>query len=206
MITIRNIGVFCGSSIGKDDIYKNEVIALGKAMAENNMNLIFGGGNIGLMRVIADIMVGRNKKVVGIMPYFLAKKEIAHHNITEMIFVDTMEERKQKIIAFSDAFIAMPGGFGTLDEISDVLTGFQLNLFNKPLALYNVKGYFDHFLRFLDVMVQEGFLCSEHRNNIIVEDNPQVLLKNIIHFQPEMVPHKWVDKLKEDTNASLQNE
>lgn len=200
---IKNIGIFCGSSIGSRAVYREKAAELAYAMARRELDLVFGGGNIGLMRVAADAMMSRGRKAVGVMPRFLAKKEIAHQGISEMIFTETMEERKQKIIALSDAFIAMPGGFGTLDEISDVLTGFQLNIIDKPLALFNVEGYFDELLRFLDTMAAEGFLRPEHRNNIISEADPEKLLQELLHFQPETVPHKWVDKLREDTDAAV---
>jgi uncharacterized protein (TIGR00730 family) len=192
---MKNIGIFCGSSMGKDSAYREQTILLGKEMAQRNLDLIYGGGNIGLMRIIADELLKHHRKVIGVIPHFLEQKEIAHSGITRMITVKDMHRRKQQMIELSDAFIAMPGGFGTLDEISDVLTGFQLNTIAKPLALFNVNGYFDHFLQFLDTMVAEEFLRHEHRNNIIVSENPKTLFYKLLHFKPIEVPHKWVDEL-----------
>jgi len=201
---MRYIGVFCGSSMGVNPVYRKEAALLGKEMARAGLDLIFGGGNIGLMRIIADEMLKHQRQVIGIMPHFLAAKEITHPDVTEMLMVDDMNQRKQQMIERSDAFIAMSGGFGTLDEISEVLTGFQLNSINKPLALYNTHNYFDHFLRFLDTMVTEGFLRREHRHNIIVEDNPEKLIDRLLHFNPVEVPHQWVKELIEHTERCVE--
>ncbi|MCL2040841.1 MAG: TIGR00730 family Rossman fold protein [Bacteroidales bacterium] len=200
---IKNIGIFCGSSMGKLSVYREQAALLGAQMAEAKLDLIFGGGSIGLMRIIADEMLKHRRCVVGVIPHFLAAKDIAHSGITEMITVDDMHQRKQRIMELSDAFIAMPGGFGTLDEISEVLTGFQLNTINKPLALYNVNNYFGHLLHLLDVMVTEGFLRQEHRLNIIVEDNPEMLIDKLLHFHPVEIPHHWVKELIEDTGRCV---
>ena len=200
---MKYIGVFCGSSMGRNPEYRKQSSLLGKTLAQGGLDLIFGGCNIGLMRIIADEMLKNNRQVIGVMPHFLAAKEITHSGVTEMLMVDDMHQRKQQIIERSDAFIAMPGGFGTLDEISEVLTGFQLNSINKPLALYNTLNYFDPFLRFLDVMVAEGFLRSEHRHNIIVEDNPEKLLHALLNFHPVAVPHHWVKELIEHTEECV---
>jgi uncharacterized protein (TIGR00730 family) len=196
---MKHVGVFCGSSMGINPVYRKQAVLLGKKMAQAGLDLIFGGGNIGLMRIIADEMLKHRRQVIGIMPHFLAEKEITHLGITEMLLVDDMHQRKQQIMERSDAFIAMPGGFGTLDEISEVLTGYQLNSINKPLALYNIHNYFDHFLHFLDTMVAEGFLRQEHRHNIIVENNPEKLIEALLHFHPVEVPHHWVKELIENT-------
>jgi uncharacterized protein (TIGR00730 family) len=200
---MKNICIFCGSSMGINPVYREQTALLGKNMAQSCFDLIFGGGSIGLMRIIADEMLKYHRRVVGIMPHFLVEKEITHFGVTEIITVDDMHQRKQQMIKLSDAFIAMPGGFGTLDEISEVLTGYQLNTINKPLALYNINNYFDHFLHFLDTMVTEGFLRREHRNNIIVEDNPEKLIEKLLHFQPVEIPHGWVKELIEHTEQCV---
>jgi uncharacterized protein (TIGR00730 family) len=192
--------------MGINPVYREQAILLGKEMAHSNLDLIFGGGNIGLMRIIADEMLKHHRQVVGVIPHFLETKEISHSGITKMLTVDDMHQRKQQMIELSDAFIAMPGGFGTLDEISEVQTGFQLNTINKPLALYNVNNYFNHFLNFLDTMVTEGFLRREHRRNIIVEDNPQKLIDKLLHFRPVEIPHHWVKELIEDTEQCVQEQ
>jgi uncharacterized protein (TIGR00730 family) len=200
---MKYIGVFCGSSMGISPIHRKQAVLLGKKMAQAGLELVFGGGNIGLMRIIADEMLKHHRQVIGVIPHFLAAKEIDHTGITKMITVDDMHQRKQQMMELSDAFVAMPGGFGTLDEISEVLTGCQLNIFNKPLALYNVNNYFNHFIHFLDTMVIEGFLRQEHRNNIIIEDDPEKLIDKLLHFHPVEVPHKWVMELIEDTGRCV---
>ena len=200
---MKHIGIFCGSAMGANPVYREQATLLGKEMAQVGMDLVFGGGNIGLMRIIADEMLKHDRRVIGIMPHFLAEKEITHFNVTEMLLVDDMHQRKQQMIERSDAFIAMPGGFGTLDEISEVLVGYQLNSINKPLALYNIHHYFDHFLHFLDTMVAEGFLRREHRHNIIVEDNPKKLINKLLHFHPIEVPHHWVKELIQHTERCV---
>jgi len=200
---MKNICIFCGSSMGKSPVFKEQSILLGKKMAQFDFDLIYGGGNIGLMRIIADEMLKQNRQVIGVIPHFLEAKEISHTGITKMIVVDDMHQRKQQMIELSDAFVAMPGGFGTLDEISEVLTGYQLNIISKPLALFNVNNYFDHFLHFLDTMVKEAFLRHEHRNNIIVENNPEKLIRKLLHFHPVEIPHKWVEELIEHTERCV---
>ena len=203
---MKYIGIFCGSSMGINPVYEKQATLLGQKMAQAGLDLIFGGGNIGLMRIIADEMLKHHRQVIGVIPHFLAAKELIHSDATEMIMVDDMHQRKQQIIERSDAFIAMPGGFGTLDEISETLTGYQLNTINKPLALYNVNNYFDHLLRFLDTMVTEGFLRHEHRHNIIVEDNPEKLIDALLHFYPVEIPHHWVNELIENTERRVKGE
>ncbi len=186
--------------MGSNPVYKDNVTLLAKEMGNRNMEIIFGGGNIGLMRIIADEMLKQNCPVIGVMPHFLVKKEIAHQKVTEMILVDTMNDRKQTMMDLSEAFVAMPGGLGTLDELSEVITGFQLNIINKPLALFNINNYFKSFLDFLNTMSSEGFLRPEHRNNIIVEEDPVKLLDMLLQFKPIDVPHHWVKELIEKTN------
>jgi len=203
---MKNICIFCGASMGKSPLYRKQAALLGKEMAQSGLDLIFGGGSIGLMRIIADEMLKHHRQVIGVIPHFLEAKEISHSGVTKMIMTDDMHQRKQQMMAISDAFVAMPGGFGTLDEISEVLTGFQLNTISKPLALYNVNNYFDHFLRFLDIMVTEGFLRQEHRNNIIVEDSPEKLIKKLLHFHPVEISHKWVNELIEHTERCVKEE
>jgi len=195
---MKSICVFCGSSIGNKEIYTSATHDIAKYFISNNIDLVYGGSNIGLMRILADDIQEGKCKVIGVMPHFLASKEIAHTTIDELIMVETMAIRKQKMADLSDAFIAMPGGFGTLDEISEVLTWYQLELTKKPLAIYNVNHYYDHLGLFLDRMVEDGFLRSEHRKNIIIEENPEKLFEKLLDFEPISVPHKWVDDLKKE--------
>ena len=191
MNELNNICVFCGSSSGNDNRYAAQAVALGKAMVETNMNLIYGGGNIGLMGIIANTVLDLGGKVTGVLPHFLNRKEVGHVALSELILVDSMHERKQKMSELSDAFIAMPGGFGTLEEIAEMLTWSQLGLNRKPLAFYNVKEFYNPLIQQFDQMVNTGFLKPQNRALAIVEEQPDELLKALHDFEPTNVP-KWL--------------
>ncbi len=194
---IKSIGVFCGSSIGAREIYSQEAEKLGKLMAEEKIKLIFGGGKVGLMGVIANSIMAKGGKAIGVMPTALLEKEVGHDGLNEMIVVDNMSTRKNKINDLSDAFIAMPGGFGTLDEVMEVLTYFQLGWSEKPVGFLNVDGYYDHLIKFLDHIMEEKFMKYEHRHNVIVESDPKKLLQAMMNFKPIAIDEKWIAKLKE---------
>jgi uncharacterized protein (TIGR00730 family) len=196
MKIIRSLGVFCGSSMGGDVSYRTHAARLAELMAQQQIELVYGGANIGLMKVLANTMLDNGGKVTGIMPDFLVNKEIVHENLTKLHIVNSMHERKAMMAKLSDAFIAMPGGFGTLDELAEALTWYQLEIVVKPIAIFNVNGYFDHIISFLDHCVKERFLRSEHRNNIIIDRDPETLLNKIKSFKPIEVDGKWVDELK----------
>jgi uncharacterized protein (TIGR00730 family) len=200
---ITTICVFCGSSTGRGSSYAANARLLGKAIVKNNCNLVYGGSNIGLMRIIADEVLAGGGQVTGVMPNGLADKEIAHNGLQNFHLVDTMHERKAMMASLSDAFIAMPGGLGTLDEIFEILSWNQLDLINKPAALYNVDGYYDHLLKFLNHTVEEKFVRSEHRANLLVDDDAERLMKKIMEFIPQKPPSKWVDELKVATKNLL---
>jgi uncharacterized protein (TIGR00730 family) len=198
---MNEICVFCGSSTGKGELYRASAKKLALLMAKKEMNLVFGGSSIGLMRILADVMIEKGRKVTGIMPEMLISKEILHEGVSKIIRTDSMHERKLLMGELSDAFIALPGGFGTLDEISEVLTWNQLEINNKPIALLNVDGYYDSLMAFLDRAVQDGFLRAEHRANIIVESDEEKLLEALENFKRIEVDSKWVDELKEQVRT-----
>lgn len=193
---INSIGVFCGSSMGSDPVYGEQAAILGQLLVDNNIDLVYGGANIGLMKVIASTIISGGGKVYGVMPDFLVKKEIVHDQLTKLYTVQSMHERKALMAKLSDAFIAMPGGFGTLDELAEVLTWYQLEIIRKPIAIFNINGYFNHLISFLDHSVEKKFLRPEHRSNIIIEQDPDLLIKKICEFKPMEVDSKWVDELK----------
>lgn len=193
---MKNIGVFCGSSMGRLRVYREKAAELGEQLALRRISLVFGGANIGLMKMVADSVLGKGGKVIGVMPQILVEKEILHQSMSEVIIVDSMHERKAKIASLSDAFIALPGGFGTLDELAEILSWNQLEVISKPLALFNIHGYFDQLIGYLDHCVEERFLRIEHRNNILVEDDIRLLLDRLMTFEPVQVHSKWVDELK----------
>ncbi len=196
-MNIKSIGVFCGSSIGKGEIYSQKAAELGKLMAGKGIDLIFGGGKVGLMGIIADSLMKDGGKAIGVMPTDLLNKEVGHDGLNKMIVVDNMSDRKNKINDLSDAFIAMPGGFGTLDEVMEVLTYFQLGWSEKPVGFLNINGYYDPLIQMMDTILEERFMKYEHRHNVIFESDPKVLLDAILNFKPLAVDEKWIADLKE---------
>lgn len=195
---MRNICVFCGSSIGFDKRYADAARRLADVLADNDSVLYYGGGNVGIMKVIADRMLERGKKVIGVMPDFLLGHEIGHQGITEMIPTKTMAERKEILLKESDAFIALAGGFGTLDELSEVVVADQLHLMEKPMALYNTLGYYDGLVQWIDRGVRDGFIRKDHYNNLIVSDDPVVLFEKMKEYNPVKID-KWIKDIKEET-------
>ncbi len=196
-IKMKSICVFCGSSVGGQKSYTDKARNFGKLIATNNFCLVYGGGNIGLMREIADAVLENGGEVTGVMPRLIAKKEIVHTGLTNLHIVDTMHERKALMADLSDAFVAMPGGFGTIDEMFEILTWNQLEIISKPAALYNINGYFDDLLTFIEHAVNERFVRSEHKNNLIVEGDEKILLEKLFNHQP-VKAEKWVERLKKD--------
>lgn len=196
---MKRICVFCGSSMGNKDEYRVAAKRLGEYFVTNHIELIYGGANVGLMKVIADEVIKGGVKVIGIMPHLLIEKEVQHNGITELISVDTMAERKEIMADMSDGFIALPGGFGTLDELSEILTHNQLRISDKPMGLLNIKGYFDQLLSFLDTGVEAGFVRKEHRDNIIVDSDIDKLLEKMNLYNP-IVMGKWIKDIKVESN------
>ncbi|MBR6775865.1 MAG: TIGR00730 family Rossman fold protein [Bacteroidales bacterium] len=189
--------VFCGSSMGNDIRYQEAAAQLGEVLAQNDCILYYGGGNVGLMKVIADKMIEKGKEVVGVMPNLILDMEIGHDGISKMIEVDSMSERKTILINESDAFIAMPGGFGTLDELFEIVVLNQLRITDKPVALYNTLNYFDSLINFFDHAVSQGFIRKEHRDNIIVSDNPETILKELSRHKSIDIK-QWIEEIKKN--------
>lgn len=191
MRNIKSIAVFCGSSSGANPIYEQKSIELGAYLGANRFHLVYGGGNIGLMGKVANAALDAGGEVTGILPHFLNKKEVGHVALSKLILVDSMHERKQKIEQLSDAFIAMPGGFGTLEEVSEMLTWAQLGLHKKPIGLYNINGFYNLLLKQLDVMVEEGFLKPKNREMVLEDTDPFKLIKRLKSYTPVSVL-KWL--------------
>jgi len=194
---MKSVCVFCGSSVGRRPEYSAKAKSLGKAIAGRNLKLVYGGGNIGLMREVADSVIENDGEVIGVMPRLIVDKEIAHQHITQLHIVGSMHERKALMAELSDAFIAMPGGFGTIDELFEIMTWNQLEIISKPAGLLNIEGYFDHLLNFISHAVDEKFVRSEHQKNLIVEDDENRLLDRLEQFSPTKA-EKWIDRLKLD--------
>lgn len=172
---MKKVAVFCGSSLGFSELYKNDAIKLGNHFAENNIGLVYGGGKIGMMGILADTILEKNGEVIGVIPGLLRHEEVAHTKITEMIITKTMSKRKVKISKLVDGYIALPGGFGTLDEIFEALTLGQLGIENKPVGLLNTNGFFNHLIKQLDVMVTEGYLKQSNKEMLLVSDSVEEL-------------------------------
>ncbi len=195
---MKSICVFCGSSVGKKEVYSKAARQLGKVLAKNNITLVYGGGKVGLMGVIANSILENGGTCIGVIPQSIADLEIAHTGLDELHIVDSMAERKDMMAELSDAFIAMPGGFGTLDEMAEILTYNQLRIFDKPIGLYNIEGYFDGLLNFFDHAVEEQFVRGEHRGNIVVSTDPEGIIGNLKAYEPVKIG-KWIEDIKEES-------
>lgn len=194
---IKSVCVFCGSSAGSRESYKQAARKLGRLLAQQGITLVYGGSNLGLMTLIADEAMAHGGHVIGVMPSTLIDKEVAHSGLTEFIKVDSMSERKEVMMKMSDAFIAMPGGVGTLDEIFEVMSWNQLGLMQKPLGLLNTDQFWNTLLHFLDHTVTEQFVRSEHRSNLIAEEDETLLLKALEEHNPIEVDHQsWISGLR----------
>ncbi len=193
---MKRICVFCGSSMGFDPVYREKAAELGLVLANNHCELLYGGGSVGLMKVIADVMMEHHCKVIGTITQHLLDMRVGHPEIDELLVVETMAERKKILEDMADGFIAMPGGIGTMDEFFEVYVLSQLRVFDKPVALFNVNGYYDDIVHFIGKMAHEGFMRKEHAENLIVSDDPAVLLEKMAHFEPADV-RKWVVEIKE---------
>jgi uncharacterized protein (TIGR00730 family) len=180
---MKKIAVFCGSSLGFNEIYKNDAVKLGKYFAENNIGLVYGGGKIGMMGVLADRIIEGNGEVIGVIPDLLRHEEVAHTEITEMIVTKTMSKRKVKISKLVNGYIALPGGFGTLDEIFEALTLSQLGIEQKPVEILNTNGFFNHLIKQLDVMVTEGYLKQSNKEMLIVSNSIDNLISQMFSYK-----------------------
>ncbi len=187
---MQRICVFCGSSTGIKQEYAVGARELGLVLAKQNIDLVYGGGHVGLMGIVADAAMSAGAKAIGIIPRCLADKEVAHQGLTELRVVQTMHERKAQMSELSDGFIAMPGGFGTLEELFEVITWAQLGIHKKPFGLFNVAGYYDKLIDFIDFQVEQGFVPQSHREMIIVSDEAEQLVELLSGFQP-ITQEKW---------------
>lgn len=171
-----NVCVFCGSASGLNPVYREAAKTLGRLLARASIRLIYGGGNIGLMGVAADAVMAGGGEVTGVIPGFLVKKEVGHRGITELNVVDSMHERKQRMADLADAFIALPGGWGTLEELCEILTWKQLGLITQPVLLLNTNNFFDHLLKQMHLMVDEGFLHPAALRYLEVKSRPEDII------------------------------
>ena len=188
--SMRRICVYCGSNMGARPEYADAALQLADVLVKNELELVYGGAAVGIMGVIADRVLEQGGRVHGVIPKFLQDKEIAHEGLTELHIVSSMHERKTMMADLSDAFVALPGGFGTLEEIIEILTWSQLRFHDKPCGILNVRGYFDHLLKYLDHAVAEGFLRPENREMLLHDADPEGLIKKYqIYTAPNV--DKW---------------
>ena len=180
---IKSVCVYCGSSYNGDVTLKSAVEKLAQVFVEHNIRMVYGGGSVGVMGLLADAVLEKKGLVTGVIPQFLMDKEVGHHGITEMIITSNMHQRKQKMADISDAFIILPGGFGTLEEFFEVLTWLQLGLHTKPIGVLNVNGFYTHLFDQMDVMVRNGFLKPANRELVFNETDPQTLIFKMSAFQ-----------------------
>jgi len=189
---MKSVCVFCGANVGAHPQYAGAARTLGAAIAGRKLKLVFGGGGIGLMGLLADAALAAGGKVVGVIPETLVAKELAHKGAVDLRVVNSMHERKALMAGLADGFIALPGGYGTLDEFCEMLTWAQLGLHAKPCGLLNVGRYFDGFLAFLDHARAEAFVRPEHRAMLVVDSDPDALLNRLASYHAPQVP-KWLD-------------
>lgn len=191
---MKSITVFCGARSGNNPQFAQQASALGKALAEQKITVVYGGADLGLMGAIANGALDANGKVIGVLPDFLQTREIAHQNLTELIVVQSMHERKMKMNELSDGIIALPGGFGTLEELFEILTWVQLGLQNKPIGVLNINGYYDSLQAFVQSMVTNGFLREVDQELLIVRDNIDDLIEAMQAYQLPPIKNQ-VDEL-----------
>jgi hypothetical protein len=175
----RRVCVFCGTSAGDDEVYADAARQFGSALAEAGIDLVYGGSSLGMMRLVADAVLDGGREVIGVMPRHLTDRDVPYERATDMHLTDSMHARKAHMFALADAFVALPGGLGTLDELMEISTWAQLGLHDKPIAILNVAGYFDHLIAWMDAAVEHTFLAPRHRERIAVLDDIDALLDHL---------------------------
>ena len=191
---MKRICVFCGSSSGARATYREAAVQTGRAIADGGLELVYGGGNIGLMGAVADAALEAGGKVIGIIPDGLLRREVGHLNLTELHIVDSMHERKAMMADLSDGFIALPGGYGTFEEFFEVVTWAQLGMHRKPCCLLNVEGYYDPMLAMIDRANEDKFLRPQHRKLVLVGKSIEDLLEQMNRYTAPQSIDKWIDR------------
>jgi uncharacterized protein (TIGR00730 family) len=190
---MKRVCIYCGSSPGALSDYAAAARNCGTVLAERGLTLVYGGGNVGLMGILADAAIAAGGEVIGVIPHRMIARELAHAGVTSLIAVDSMHQRKQKMADLADAFLALPGGIGTMEELFEALTWLQLGIHHKPVGLLNVAGFYDRLIEFLAHMQERRFLKPQHFASLLVEDNLERLLDRFAQFNHHPVG-KWIDR------------
>lgn len=190
---MKRVTVFCGSNMGSDKNFQSQATFVGKTLAKNQIEVVYGGAKVGLMGALADGALSEGGRVIGILPKFLSLKEIVHDGLTELIMVETMHKRKTMMNELCDGVIALPGGFGTLEELFEMTTWAQLGLHKKPIAILNTNGFYDALIVMIQSMVDNGFLKAENQKMILISDNIEDLLQKMKDYVAPNV-NKWISK------------
>lgn len=188
---MKRIVVFCGSSSGTDTVFEKYAYALGKTLADQRIGLVYGGAKVGLMGAVANGALENGGEVIGILPRFLGSKEIAHEHLTELIWVDTMHQRKTRMNELAEGVIVLPGGFGSMEEFFEMLTWSQLGLHTKPIGILNVNGFYDGLLAFIQTLVDKGFVKPSHQDMVLTAPDIEDLLHRMKTYEAPPVP-KWI--------------
>ncbi len=191
---MKAIQVFCGSNKGRDPIYESAAKDLGQILVQKGIQLLYGGGNVGLMGILADTVLAAGGKVIGVIPYFLREREVCHEGLTELVVVNSMAERKLVMAERADGVIALPGGYGTLDELFEVLTLAQLGQYPYPIGIWNIKGFYDHLISFIDHIYYEQFLKEIHKNLLIYSNDISELIEKMNNYSIPSAEGKWLRK------------
>lgn len=188
---MNRVAVFCGASAGTDTLYAQTGVQLGRELALRNIGIVYGGAKIGVMGAVADGALQAGGKVIGVIPHFLRTREVAHDTLTQLILVDSMHERKTRMHDLSDGFIALPGGFGTMEELFEILTWGQLGLHTKPIGLLNVNGFYDPLIAMARQMLDRGFLRQTHFDMLLTSDSISDLLLKMDSYRSPDLP-QWI--------------
>ena len=192
-MSIKRICVFCGSAAGKRSTYQEAAVDIGTRLALGNFDLVYGGGRVGLMGLVADSVLRNGGRAIGVMPEHLVAKEIAHQGLTELHVVSSMHERKALMEQLADAFVALPGGYGTFEEFCEMLTWGQLGLHRKPCGLLNIDGFYDPLIELFEHAVREGFVPADHRRFVLDDSQPGRLIERLVRYEPPATT-KWLDR------------
>jgi uncharacterized protein (TIGR00730 family) len=191
---MKNISIFCGAHEGRNPEYAKAAESIAKAVAKKGINIVFGGGNVGLMKIISDTALDNGVEVLGISLKSLHALELANPRVDEIVVADTLLDRKDEFMSRSDAFIVLPGGVGSLDELAEIMASNQLGIINKPVGILNTEGYYDHLLNWFNKAVDEGFISSKNLDELLVADSPDELIDMITNHQKPS-DENWTERL-----------